>query len=166
MNLFKFFKDPEPNDLASELIKLVTYVKINDLEMEIFKANSISVDNYANEKLMMQISFVQSVLNGISSQYKNLFFRDVVRIFAEECSEFVKSKKFFGFESCNEMNEHIRNYYNSGVPEELVNMVFHAIRQQTLIIKDDRICKIFHSSFNEFVLNLRGTIVPHVKRFQ
>lgn len=166
MNLFKFFKDPEPNDLAHELINLVTYVKINDLEMEVFKANSISVDNYVNQKLMMQISFVQNALNGISSQHKNLFFSAVARIYAEECSEFVKSKKFFGFVSSNEMSEHIRNYYNSGVPEELVNMVFHAIRQQTLIIKDDRIRKIFHSSFNEFVLNLRGVIVPHVKRFQ
>jgi len=166
MGLLNFFKDHQPIDLANELFNLASKVRLTDLEMQVFRSSSIDVEKYIDEKLMMQMFFVQMAVYSIAMQKSNFFIKDAVEIYAEKCNKFQESKNYFGYEDKYSMKYHINDYYGSGVPEDLLKMLFHAIRQQTLIDKDDRLRSLFQSSIDEFVSNLRSIIVPHLKRLK
>ncbi len=166
MGFFDFLRSPKPSDLSDELFSISTKVLLGVAEIEFLKFASIDDKRYVTERTLMQTSHVLGLISYIAQHHKNPFFRDSYILLKDAIIGFYEGKKYFGFSDYYSLNRHVESYYVFDEPEKMFQRMFHSLRQEDWIIKNDVGRNILYTPVSLYVMGVRDCLRPFLKAFK
>lgn len=164
MGLFDFFKQPSPTELADRLFQHAIRVELSSEMKRHLASASIDEERYRNEQQLVQLYWAQNLLSHTAYSKKNKFFQGASELFGGKLDSLVEERQYFGFENKYRLNDHLRAHYTFESGHKMVSMMFHALRQQTLVNNNDEARRVFSETLQLFISGMREVILPHVKR--
>ncbi|MBT9166641.1 hypothetical protein [Serpentinimonas barnesii] len=164
MGLFDFFKQASPTKLADQLFQHAVRIDISQ-EMKIHLASAaIDVDRYRNEQQLVQLYWTQNLLYSAAYSKENKFFQNTSELFGSKFYSLVEERQYFGFENKYSLNDHLHKYYTFESADKMVSMLFHALRNQNLIVKSDDARRVFTEYLRLFTDGMKEIVLPHIRR--
>jgi hypothetical protein len=161
MGLLDFLFKADPNKVANEIFMYATTINISSNEINILSTNDIEINTYKTERLMMQLSVAACLTNYLSKEGSNKFFKDVGRILNSKIEIYIKERNYFYFEDGYAVDRHMTEYYLLNSSQHLLTMLFHAMRRETLIRKNETIHTIFLKSIDNYLTGFRKIVAPY-----
>ena len=163
MSLFSFLTPKNPEQLANELIATALSVNPNESEKQLLAANNIALDQYQRERLMLQLEFIQGFISFLAFDRRIKFLQDVSNHLETKVSATIESHNNFGFSDLYAAKKHMETYYLFNTPEHLLIQLFHALRDESFIRKNDRAREVFLKGLKLYAESIGHMIKPHLK---
>lgn len=163
MGLFSFLMPKTSEQLANELIATALSIKPNELEKQLLVANNIALDQYQRERLMLQLEFIQGFISFLAFDRKIHFLRDVSGHLEAKVSATIEGHNNFGLSDLYAAQKHMETYYSFNTPEHLLTQLFHALREESLIRKNDHAREVFSKGLKLYVKSIGNMVKPYLK---
>lgn len=163
MGLFSFLMPKTSGQLASELVAAALSINLNESEKQLLVANNIALDQYQRERLMLQLEFIQGFISFLAFDRGIKFFQDVGNHLEIKVSAAIESHNNFGLTDLYAAKTYMEKYYSFNTPEHLLTQLFHALRDESLIRKNDHTREVFLNGLKFYAGSIGHIVKPHLK---